>query len=347
MCVLPALVRAQSIPPTGVAMYGRVDVSVNSIHYGGVPGGGARTGTYVSSDGSSLGFRGAEDLGDNARAYFKLEHWFNADTGTQFSPGQFWSREAYLGIGQASLGYVQLGSQYGPGMWVSLKADPFYRASQGAILTLFQATPGNVRGFASTLNNAVQYATPTFAGFTARLMVTAPEGATPGRSTHLHLDYTADRLFAGLSVDRTKLNGAAAAQPAAATVDQTVVTVGASYRFDGVKLHGYAMQSDVEGLPKLHGYMLGATVPLGLGEIRASWSRRRTAAETDADASLAAAGYFYFLSKRTTIYALVSRLNNEGTARFGLWPSSVDAGSAWPRAGEHLTGTQIGVRHAF
>ena len=131
------------------------------------------------------------------------------------------------------------------------------------------------------------------------------------------------------------------------TVDNSTITAGATYRFDSAKIHGYLMHSDLEGQPKVTGYMVGTTVPVGLGEIRASWSQRNLRDAANSDASLFAAGYFHLLSKRTTLYAVASRLRNSGASHINIWPSSTDAGTAFPRAGEAVTGTQAGIRHIF
>lgn len=342
----PAQPAAGTAP--SVTVYGRVDLSVNHLRYGAAGALAKSNASYVSGDSSHLGFRGSEDLGGGSRAYFKMEHWFNADTGTQFNPVQFWSREIYVGLGNTSWGSLQLGSQYAPGTWVSLFTDPFLRSNQGAIFTLLQQTPGNTRGFVSTVNNAVQYISPAWSGVQFRLMGSAAEGVAAGNTAHASVEYRgADRLYAGVAYDRTKITGAAAGAPALPNVRNETISAGLTYRFDAVKLHAYYLHSDLETQPKLNGYMLGVTVPLGGGEVRASWTRRDARDAANPDASLAAAGYFHPLSKRTTLYAVASRLHNEGAARFNLWPASVDAGAAVTGPGRSVTGTQVGVRHVF
>lgn len=251
-----------------------------------------------------------------------------------------------MGLGDASLGSVQLGSQYAPALWVSLRSDPFLRSNEGAIFTLFQQVPGNFRGF-STVNNSVQYISPAWRGITVRAMGSAAEGVAAGNTMHGGLEYNADRVYAGLSYDRTKVSGTAAGVPVRPNVHNTTVALGATYRFDFAKLHGYYMHSDLETQPKLDGYMVGATVPLGSGEIRASWSRRNARDASNSDASLLAVGYFHPLSRRTTVYAVGSKLDNKGNARVNIWPASIDAGASLARTGESVRGLQIGVRHVF
>ena len=334
-------------PSSSVTVYGRLDASVNHLRYGGTPTARSSNATYVSSDSSNLGFRGTEDLGGGLRAYFKLEHWFNADTGAQFNPVSFWSREAYVALGHSGFGSVQLGSQYAPSTWVSLRTDPFFRSNQGAIFTMFQQVPGNLRGFNSTVNNTVQYISPSIGGVTARFMGGASEGVLAGPSWHGSLDYSADRIYAGVSLDRTRVAGSTAGRPLASRVDNTTVTVGVTYRFDVAKLHAYYLRNELDVLPKVTGYMAGVTVPLGVGEIRASYGRRNMDDAASSDATLISAGYFHALSKRTTLYAAVSRLANNGAARFNLWPASTDAGTSFARAGETVSGGQLGIRHVF
>lgn len=53
-------------------------------------------------------------------------------------------------------------------------------------------------------------------------------------------------------------------------------------------------------------------------------------------------GYDYMFSKRTSVYAYVTRLDNEANAAYDFAINSVDAGS-----GATLRGAVLGLRHAF
>lgn len=151
------------------------------------------------------------------------------DTGAPFSP-TFWNRESLAGLTDACLDPVQLGSQYTPVFFVSLRSYPFLRSNQGAIFTLLRQMPGNLRGFALMVNNSAQYISPSIGGVTFRAMGSLAEGGH-GRTVHAGAEYAGDRLWAGVSVDRTKVTGAAA-RLQVVTADNTAVAAGLNYRSD-------------------------------------------------------------------------------------------------------------------
>ena len=99
---------------SSVTVYGRIDMSANWLNFESTATKPSSTLKTLTSDASLLGFSGTEDLGGGSRAYFKLEHGVQIDTGVQSSPTAFWNRETYVGLGSASAGSVQLGSQWGP-----------------------------------------------------------------------------------------------------------------------------------------------------------------------------------------------------------------------------------------
>jgi len=86
-----------------------------------------------------------------------------------------------------------------------------------------------------------------------------------------------------------------------------------------------------------------APVP-GSGEIRASvvGNRRSTG-----DATQAALGYWYPLSRRTALYGSVGSISNDGSAAFSLWPARQDPGAPAQAGGLDVRGMQVGMRHTF
>ena len=56
----------------------------------------------------------------------------------------------------------------------------------------------------------------------------------------------------------------------------------------------------------------------------------------------------YDVSKRTRLYAVVSRLNNYNSAQFKMTGASITTGSLLtPDGGQNETGVQFGIRHLF
>jgi predicted porin len=325
---------------SSVALYGRIDVSTNYIIYDSTATRGSTRVKSLSSDASMFGFRGTEDLGGGKRAYFKLESGFNVDTGAQSNAVSFFNRESYVGLGDARLGSIQLGSQYTPNVFTSGRIDPFNRFGLGANTTFFQGT----RGYPVSYNNAIQYLSPLVGGFSGKLLVAAGEGAPTGKGYSAEVEYGSGPLFAAVTYDQYRAT-AASVGLVGAPVWSKNLAAGAVYDFKVVKLHGWYQKNRVENRPDVNGYLLGLTVPAGQGDFRASYLRRDA---QNADASLAAVGYYYYMSKRTFLYTQVGRLTNSGTAAFGLGPARAEAATlGLPAAGQDSKGLQLGVRHVW
>ena len=336
--MLPLAALAQS----SVTVYGMLDTSVTHYRFNATPTRSSSHLNTVANDASRLGFRGSEDLGGGLRAYFKLEHGVQVDTGTQTDAAAFWSREAYVGLGSKLVGSVQLGSQYTPNLWMSVRTDPFTRFGVGGQPTLAQG----VRGYPLLFNNAVQYVSPTLAGTTARLMFAAGEGAATGKSGSASIDHAAGPLYLGLVVDQVKAT-ATSVGLTGAPVDSRTIAVGAAYDFGVLKLQTHLQTNRTERLDDVRVYLAGLTVPVGSGhEARASYTRRTGSGDTGA--SLVAMGYMHALSKRTSLLANVARLSNERNSSVRMGPARGEqAALGLPGAGQDVTGVQVGLRHWF
>jgi predicted porin len=326
---------------SGLSVYGILDVSINAISLDSTSAAPSGKLNAVSSDASRLGFRGTEDLGGGASAYFKLEHGLQVDTGANTSATQFWNRETFVGLSSKRFGAVQLGSQFTPAVFSSARIDPFGRFGLGAITTLFQ---GGSRGWTVTANNSIQYITPALGGVTAKVMHALSEGAATGARNAAALEYANGPLYLAINHDDQRVTGASVTLPGAAVASKTS-SIGGMYDFKLVKLHGFYQVNRIRGLPTVDGYMLGASVPIGAGEIRMSYAHR---SEDRAGASLAAIGYFHSLSKRTLLYTQLGALKNNGASAFGLGPARTEAASTGQLlAGRDAKGVQLGIRHFF
>ena len=323
-----------------VNIYGILDVSAEYLHFEDVSGHPSRHLNTLTSDTSRLGFRGSEDLGDSLRAYFKLENGFQVDTGAQTSATAFFNRESYVGLGSTTFGYVQLGSQFAPSLFMSTKVDPFQRFGIGGQYTLLQG----IRGYQNRYDNTIQYISPTLAGITGKLLASAGEGAVTGASYSGSAEYAVGPLYFGAVYDQVKATAASVGLRGNPMVSRTLSVAG-TYDFKLAKLAGWYQTNRIAGLSNVNGYMVGATVPVGLAEIRTSYSHR---IQANASASLASIGYFYHLSKRTQVYTTIGRLVNSGSAAYRLGPATSEQATAGlPFAGQELSGAQLGIRHYF
>ncbi|OEZ63888.1 MULTISPECIES: porin [unclassified Duganella] len=355
--LLAALAPAAALAQSGnITFYGKLDVALDSVRFSSAPGKAATSARYLSNDISYWGLRGSEDLGDGTRAYFKLESGFSADTGTSSGGNQLFDREALVGYG-GKWGSLQLGSQYAPSLFVQVRSDPFGRNQNGNGITLTQQIPGNLRGFVGQLplNNAVQYISPALEGVSVRVLYSFSERAAApkdlGEFTGGSIDYfKGGPLYVGASYEVQKLPGAS---PSEVWSNKTA-TLGATYAFAPVKLFGYLMHNTLTGKSQVNAQLIGATIPLGLADIKATYSRRKIDDTAGGKTNIVAVGYFYHLSKRTDVYTSVARLDNGAATNFGIWPSDktyappvVAGGSGLPVLGQDITSIEVGFRHFF
>jgi predicted porin len=341
---------------SSITLYGRIDVAVSADSFSDNGATKGKTAISELSDISWWGLRGIEDLGGGTKAIFKLESWFNATTGAQFSPVSFFARESYVGLSNADYGTIQLGSQYAPSVWVTVPIDPFGRSTNGSIISLstqFPGPSGNARGSLGTVNGSIQYITPRFGGLIGRLLY-APSGraqdpTTLGNTIAGGLYYSGKNVYVAASYESQRQAGTALGLTNEASVPSTTYTLGATYDLHYVKLHGFLMRNSVPKLGNVEGYMLGLTVPVFAGAIRSSYFTRWNQGAGGTRASQSAIGYIYPFSKRTSVYTNFAHLSNADSVSFGLLPGSIDtyAFQKLPAPGQNENSFQVGLRHEF
>lgn len=298
LCAFAALpAAAQS---SNVTLYGRVDLGLARNL-------GSDVTELRQGSGSRLGLRGTEDLGGGLKAVFNIEHRFSADTGVAAST--FWDGRSVVGL-QGGFGTVVLGRDYTPARNVANKLDPW----GGDTVAAHEA---NIRGFApSRKNNAITYASPSFSGLKIEAQLELDEDTkTDTKQTYgFAASYGAGPLSLGFGYDKF------------AKTKSTWYVLSAGYDFGMAKLvGGFGSGENATGV-KHRAYLIGATAPVAGGELRAAWSKRENrTADTDLSSKFSL-GYFYPLSKRTTVY--------------------VDIGNDRELA-DHKTGFDIGLRHNF
>lgn len=115
LAVLSAL-SATASAQSSVTIYGVLDAAVryttNEVDSKGVLGNKIAL-TQGAFQGGRIGFKGAEDLGNDTSAVFKLESGVSFDTGASDQQGQLFGRQAYVGLKNKSLGELDVGRQYG------------------------------------------------------------------------------------------------------------------------------------------------------------------------------------------------------------------------------------------
>ena len=336
---------------SSVTVFGIADLAARSVHNEGTDA--MRSLVSGGNSTSRIGFRGVEDLGDGLSAGFHLEAGMALDTGSNVVANQFFDRRATVSVASRTLGEVRAGRDYIPSYASWTRFDPFSYVGVAGSNNMVSATPiGPIRSaFGTAANttvrssNSIQYLLPgNLAGVEGGLMVAAGEGAVAGSGTHkvlgARLGYASGPIVVsgGFTQTENSLTVADKFKDAA---------LGASYDFGIVRVSG-AWRRFSLGSPRQTNTMLGAVVPIGLGDLKLSYVRADFEGQvgatniSTADASQLGLGYVYNLSKRTALYATASRINNKGSAIF-----SVPGGSTGLTAGGTSRGYEAGIRHNF
>jgi predicted porin len=295
----------------------------------------------LESDGlssSRLGFRGVEDLGGGLKAGFWLEGSLAVDTGTQPLASIDGGRNNAAGIFQrratvslmGGFGELRLGRDKVPTNLTWDEFDPFRDTGVGRSSRLSAASGIGSYAFSRT-NNAVGYFTPAMGGFFGQAMVAAGENTNNNKYEGVRGGYRAGPLMAAFTF----------ANADSSSGDEAAIwSVGGTYDFKSFKLWGFYNEVDDLNAGQTN-WLLGATVPVGGFELRASYQAMSgDEGIGNQEADMFALGAVYNLSKRTALYATYSAISNTNTS------FTVAAGGPLTR-GNDSSGYEFGIRHSF
>ena len=344
---------------SSVTLFGIVDAAVG---YQSTSGGASASGLVNSGYNSSrLGFRGVEDLGGGLSASFWLEAGINNDNGSFGTTnangtaaatgggGLTFNRRSTVSL-SGGFGEIRLGRDYTATFWNDTVFDPF--GTNGVGTNLLSTAAGAVHttvGFNTYVrsSNVVAYFLPSnIGGFYGQVQYgfdeqTAPAAGSAGGYKGLRFGYQAGPVNVALAWGETS-------GVAGGVGDTQTVNLGASYDLGVAKIMGEWGRVEVDsgalgvGSADLDGWLLGVSVPVGAGEIRAAYSRVSDEVLTaDGKANKIAIGYVHNLSKRTALYATYARISNKNG--LGLAVGGLAAGAA----NANSKGYEFGVRHSF
>jgi predicted porin len=346
---------------SSVTLFGIVDATINHAK---VSGGQKRTVLDDSGYNSSrLGFRGTEDLGGGMSASFWLEGGVSNDDGQGKSPssgtGFGFERRSTVSLA-GGWGEVRLGRDYTPTFYNGSVFDPF--GTNGVGTNIIDKVRGTTTaapfaaGFAANNNtatrssNMVSYFLPAnLGGFYGQVSYAFHEQVRPttggagdnGKYIGTRLGYANGPVNVALAA--AKRTGTEPTLPA--SPDVKTVNLGAQYDFGAAKLLANVSREkyDVgatEATTK--GFLIGTLIPVGAGEIRASYGRvKLDTAGADPRAAQLALGYVHNLSKRTALYATVARIKNKDGAALAINSQVTGVANA------SSSGYDLGIRHSF
>jgi len=334
---------------SNVTLFGVVDASVARISGNGANVTGLANGSQSSS---RLGFRGTEDLGGGLAAGFWLEGSLGIDTGT--SAGFSFDRRSTVSL-LGNFGEVRLGRDKVPAYLTIETFDPFGDVGVGGVggsnLLANAATAAGGSATGTTIegsapkraSNTVNYLLPKLGGFYGQAQYAFGETASNVANDQRGDSYGFRVGYADGPVNVSGGYSQLRAGSATSRVDYKASSIGASYNFGMVK--PMVLLATERGAGRRIDLLeIGATAPVGAGELRAAVSRFDLKDSAN-DSRKFAVGYGYNLSKRTQVYATVARVSNSGSATRGI--SINGLASPGVAAGGNSTGYEMGVRHTF
>ena len=345
---------------SSVTLFGVVDLAARQVSAGGT------SQRQLVADGfnsNRIGFRGVEDLGGGLRAGFWLEAGIDPSIGTagggngnaagnaassaapSGSPGAFFNRRSTVSL-MGSFGEVRLGRDYTPSFWNTTVFDPFGTNGVGSFLTVVD-TLGTGSQTTVRANNTVGYFLPGgLGGLYGQAMIAlgeqSPLSGLPAGNSHksFRIGYAAGPLNVAYSWGDTD-NGTGGA-------DFKHTNLAGMYDLKTVQLMAQLNNTSASGAAAVNGRkqrvtLLGATVPMGATQLRASYIKADGSgpvAGDNKDASQISFGFVQNMSKRTALYGTYSRISNSGAGTYTLGPVAATAGGK-------ATGYEVGVRHSF
>ncbi|HRQ64072.1 MAG TPA: porin [Xanthomonadaceae bacterium] len=302
-----------------VTVYGVADAALTRTSGGGTGSNWAMDGRGILQ-GSRIGFRGTEDLGNGMKAVFWLEQGINIDTGTTppgAPAGSSWAfqRQAWVGLSSA-WGTLGLGRQYAPGFATArfdiLEGSGLFSA-RGWLTSVggYTINPGS----AARWSNSVRYMSPDLQGFSFEGIYSAhnnEDASAPGSPS------SDDRwaVAAGYKNGPGEIGVVYHNVGMGAGVDDTKeVFVGGSWDFRVVKAMATWQQKNAQassGDNRL--WSVGVVVPvLSSSAFHLGYAALdRKGRDNDSDSW--SAGIVHDLSKRTALFAILNRLHHEELA---------------------------------
>jgi len=340
---------------TNVQVYARLNVSAERVNTSATADGDRLNLTRISNNRSVLGFRGSEDLGGGVSAVFQIEGTLSLDTGA----GELARRDTRVGL-DGGFGTVFLGHWVTAYNGATSGLDPFYPTTAGYMSIIGNGAAAavdnvsNLYSFDRRQANSLHYWSRPYKGLGLRVTHGVAEerpvgGAKPSLTSvaaiydegpwYATLAYERHHAYQGVGLDDSGAKLAVARRFGATRV--ALLAERLAYQTAAGDLSRTAFYVSVSHQMGPHGVRLGVA---RAGDGKGASGNRVGFARGGADtgATHVTLGYDYALSKRTSVYAYVTHLDNEANAAYDFAINSLDAAP-----GATLRGAALGLRHAF
>jgi predicted porin len=360
---------------SNVDVYGLMSVGVDSVENGYTDATGTHTNRAgrVSDYASRIGFKGSEDLGNGLSAIWQIENQLSVagqNTNGTLNSGA-WStnmRNTFVGLKSKDMGTVLVGTHDTPYKLSTGRLDPFgdtmgdYNGLVGAAGSSSAALTNSGNYFDVRASQVLAYITPNWGGFTgAAAYVFGASKATnqadkTANAYSLTGMYDAGPLYLTAAYEKHNVGNATVGSLGFAVPngsERSAYKVGAGYTIMDFTLGAlYEKTKDNLGAAGANAlghstWYLSGKYQMGAIALKAAYGKANSLAGlSDSGSKQYTVGADYGFSKRTTVYALYTKINNDTNANydFALNPTTGAAGGA---IGGDPSGFSLGVKHAF
>lgn len=316
--------------------------------------------TQISNGDSRLGVKGAEPLGNGIKAIFQFEVNVNLDDGAGSSGTLFGStRTSFIGLA-SNYGTLALGIHDSPYREGTDKIDIF-----GNTLADYNTILGNVGDGDTTAEfnrrepNTINYWSPRFEGlqFKAQYRVDEIDGINQDRYSVGGV-YENGPWYAAVAYEVHNNEASGGAN------DTAGIKGGAAYAFNQEKtrvgvIYESLSENDASSAFDRDAWYLNLSHKIEDNTLKIGYAHAEDsdAAAADDGANFYFAGLTHSLSKRTEVYGLYARTDNDDDGRYGLGNSNSgsrgtptrddDAGDPVQVLGADLWAISFGVNHRF
>lgn len=366
----PALVLADT---ANVTVYGVAHASLDMVKTGdGVPAASATAGATnlrVSSNQSRIGLKGSESLGGGLNAVWQMEGIVDMDVGTS---GLF-NRNTFVGVA-GDFGTVVLGRHDTPYKIATRSLDVFAdtiadnrNLMGGPGLTAAnvnnflggnplaaQATAGAAVSFDGRQSNVLAYISPAMGGVTAAIgRVNLSEQNTLNTDTKITATSLAVMFGQGPIYASFAYETHSIAPNVGSSMSEKATKLGFGFTMDAFSVGAVVEKTsdDLNGGANLLGHTAmtvnGKFNITDSDAIKAAYvtaGKLGAAPNTDTAAKQISVGYDHNLSKRTTVYALYTKLSNDQNVNYGLFGGG---GGYNTNAGASPSALSVGMKHSF
>jgi len=346
---------------SNVTVYGQVNMSYDMMSPGSSAAGATSQNVRrIGSNTSRLGLKGSEDLGDGLSAIWQIETQIDPGQGTApaaNSANTLGGRNTFGGLSSASMGTVVLGRHDTPYKISTRALDVFGDGiADNRMLVGGVAAKSAAAAFDGRQDQVIAYISPKLGGmFTGAIAYVnlSPVTIASGTQTNSALSLAgmfdiAGGYYGSLAYEAHDLNTVAVGAKEKAT------KLGFGYKQDAFAVN-FVYEKTNDNLTagaNTFGhnayYLSGKYNVTSTDTVKVAYTKMgNVGGVTATGAKDFTIGYDHNMSKRTAVYALYSKLNNDSAANYSFSTNGTSGAVGSIGAGAAPSVFSLGMRHAF